>query len=79
MRDSREAYIASGCNMAFFSGNVCYWQVRTEDDGRALVDDPLFQAGLLHAFPCSNSITSSADPWFRLGWGGRLTIHRPEH
>jgi hypothetical protein len=50
MRDHLEAYIARGGNVAFFSGNVCFWQVRSEDDGRALVGwkmdfdkDPVFK------------------------------------
>jgi hypothetical protein len=37
MRDSLEAFIAAGGNVAFFSGNTCFWQVRSEDAGRALV------------------------------------------
>ena len=37
MRDSLERFIANGGNCAFFSGNVCAWQVRVEDAGRALV------------------------------------------
>lgn len=36
MRDNLEAYIAGGGNVAFFSGNTCCWQVRTEDKGQAL-------------------------------------------
>ncbi|MBY0460956.1 MAG: hypothetical protein K2V38_26855, partial [Gemmataceae bacterium] len=36
MRDALEKYIGKGGNVAFFSGNTCCWQVRTEDDGRAL-------------------------------------------
>ncbi|MCS1407786.1 MAG: hypothetical protein M2R45_00946 [Verrucomicrobia subdivision 3 bacterium] len=37
MRDHLESFIADGGNGAFFSGNdsIC-WQVRTEDQGRAL-------------------------------------------
>ena len=31
------SYIGAGGNVAFFSGNTCCWQVRSEDDGRALV------------------------------------------
>lgn len=49
MRDSLEAFIAKGGNAAFFSGNSVCWQVRTEDNGRALVcyksvyeQDPVF-------------------------------------
>lgn len=51
MRDHLEKYIADGGNVAFFSGNTCCWQVRTEENGRALAcwkqsfgDDPHFRA-----------------------------------
>src|SRR5262249_27921429 len=52
MRDHLEAFIASGGNVAFFSGNACFWQVRSADGGRALVGwkqdyqgDPLYAGG----------------------------------
>ncbi|MBX3180429.1 MAG: hypothetical protein KF886_24025 [Candidatus Hydrogenedentes bacterium] len=52
MRDHLEAFIAKGGNVAFFSGNTCCWQVRSEDAGRALVcwkenyfKDPVFATG----------------------------------
>lgn len=52
MRDNLEQYIADGGNVAFFSGNTCCWQVRSEDDGRALTCwkqwynvDPLYRQG----------------------------------
>jgi len=52
MRDHLEKYIADGGNVAFFSGNTCCWQVRSEDDGRALTCwkqcfnvDPLYRQG----------------------------------
>jgi hypothetical protein len=52
MRDNLERFIAEGGNVAFFSGNTCCWQVRSEDKGRALVcwkqafrDDPLYNSG----------------------------------
>ncbi len=52
MRDHLEAFIAGGGNVAFLSGNTCCWQVRSEDEGRALtcwkqayVLDPLFRTG----------------------------------
>ena len=52
MRDHLEAFIARGGNAAFFSGNTCCWQVRSEDEGRALtcwkqnyVQDPIFKTG----------------------------------
>jgi hypothetical protein len=34
MRDNLEAFIGEGGNVAFFSGNTCCWQVRSEDGGR---------------------------------------------
>ncbi len=50
MRDHLEKYIGDGGNVAFFSGNTCCWQVRTEDKGRALAcwkqsfgDDPHYK------------------------------------
>lgn len=52
MRDHLEAFIGNGGNVAFFSGNTCCWQVRSEEDGRALTcwkqaynQDPVFPAG----------------------------------
>ena len=50
MRDNLEAFIGKGGNVAFFSGNTCCWQIRTEDEGRAFSCwkqnyhlDPVFQ------------------------------------
>lgn len=37
MREHLEAFIQGGGNVAFFSGNTCCWQVRSEDEGSALV------------------------------------------
>ncbi|GAC1463462.1 MAG: hypothetical protein NVSMB9_00990 [Isosphaeraceae bacterium] len=37
MRDAVEGFVAAGGNAAFFSGNVCWWQTRFEDDARTLV------------------------------------------
>jgi hypothetical protein len=49
MRDHLEAFIGRGGNVAFFSGNTCCWQVRSEEGGRALTcwkqgfnQDPVF-------------------------------------
>lgn len=36
MRDHLEGFIGRGGHVAFFSGNTCCWQVRSEDGGRAL-------------------------------------------
>jgi hypothetical protein len=51
MRDHLEDFIAKGGNVAFFSGNTCCWQVRSEEQGRALVcwkqafaDDPVYKS-----------------------------------
>jgi hypothetical protein len=52
MRDNLEKFVSDGGNVAFFSGNTCCWQVRSEDNGRALAcwkqnfgDDPDYKAG----------------------------------
>jgi hypothetical protein len=52
MRDHLEAFIGQGGNVAFFSGNSVCWQVRSEDEGRALTcwkqayhSDPVYQTG----------------------------------
>lgn len=37
MRDAVDNFVNRGGNVAFFSGNCCYWQVRYEDDGRTMV------------------------------------------
>ena len=37
MRDYLEVFIQRGGNVAFFSGNTAFWQVRSESGGRALV------------------------------------------
>ncbi len=48
MRDAVEAFTGAGGNAAFFSGNTCYWQVRFDQDRRAMTchkygveDDPV--------------------------------------
>lgn len=55
MRDNLEKFIADGGNVAFFSGNTCCWQVRSENHGRALTCwkqwynvDPLFRSDSQH-------------------------------
>jgi hypothetical protein len=52
MRGSLEKFVEAGGNVAFFSGNVCCWQVRSEEGGRALVcwkqawkEDPYYLRG----------------------------------
>lgn len=71
MRDHLEAFIAAGGNVAFFSGNTCFWQVRSEDHGQALVSwkadfdkDPVYKTD---------------DHRFLTGmWSNRL-VRRPEN
>lgn len=49
-RDTIEAFVARGGNLAVFSGNTCYWKVRWEDAGETMIahkwkgeqDDPLW-------------------------------------
>ena len=71
MRNHLEAFIADGGNVAFFSGNTCCWQVRSEDKGRALTSwkqnyhsDPVFATG-------DHSLLSSL-------WSHHL-VNRPEN
>ncbi len=52
MRDNLEDFIAAGGNVAFFSGNSVCWQVRSEEEGRALTCwkqtfqmDPVYASG----------------------------------
>jgi hypothetical protein len=71
MRDALEKFIAAGGNVAFFSGNTCCWQVRSEEGGRAL-------ACWKQAY--------KADPWYAKGerkllstlWSHHL-VGRPEN
>ncbi len=51
MRDHLEGFIEEGGNVAFFSGNTCCWQVRSEEGGSALTcwkqnyhSDPVYGA-----------------------------------
>jgi len=37
MRDNVERFVEDGGNVAFLSGNTCYWQVRLEADGNTVV------------------------------------------
>jgi hypothetical protein len=55
MRDAVEAFIGRGGNVAFFSGNTAFWQVRLEDGGKKMVGykgrferDPLYGTDRQH-------------------------------
>ncbi len=70
MRDALDGFVAGGGNAAIFSGNTCFWQVRFDDDHRAMTcfkyradDDP---------------VVGTADERFLTGpWSDRR-IGRPE-
>jgi hypothetical protein len=71
MRDGLEKFIAAGGNVAFFSGNTCFWQVRSEDGGRALVSwkmdfdqDPVY---------------ATDDHRLLSGMWSTRSVHRPEN
>lgn len=71
MRDHLEKFIADGGNVAFFSGNTCCWQVRSEDKGRSLTcfkqafrEDPVF--------------TTKDHRLLSTTWGHHL-VNRPEN
>jgi N,N-dimethylformamidase beta subunit-like, C-terminal len=49
MRDHLENFVFNNRNIAFFSGNTCFWQVRVEDNGASLIcykgtSDPVFMS-----------------------------------
>jgi hypothetical protein len=70
MRDSLESFIENGGNVAFFSGNSVFWQVRSEDDGRALA---------CYKVPELDPVYSTNDRRFLTTvWPSRL-IGRPEN
>ena len=39
MRDNVERFVAAGGNVAFFSGNTCWWRTHVTDDATAIVSD----------------------------------------
>jgi hypothetical protein len=72
MRDTVDAHVARGGNVAFFAGNAVYWQVRYEDDGQTMV--------------CHKYVARENDPVMKTSDRSRLTniwsdplIGRPEN
>lgn len=63
MRANVEAARDAGVDLAFFSGNTCYWQIRLEDDNRTIVgykeaalsSDPILRDGN----PLNDSLTTT--------------------
>ncbi|MEQ1824729.1 MAG: N,N-dimethylformamidase beta subunit family domain-containing protein [Pirellula sp.] len=87
MRDNLEAYIEKGGNVAFFSGNTCCWQVRSEDNGQALTCwkqwynvDPMFRTDKQHLLSTAWSHHLIGRPENKLTgvgflWGGYHRSH----
>jgi hypothetical protein len=63
MRETLEAFVAGGGNLALFSGNVCWWRVTVEDDETSIACDKTVRPGETvpagHWFPAlpENGIT----------------------
>ena len=72
MRDHLEKFIGEGGNVAFFSGNTCCWQVRSEDGGKALTSwKQNYHSDPVYAERGSQATLSSL-------WSHHL-VHRPEN
>lgn len=71
MRNTVEAFIEAGGNVAFFSGNTAFWQVRIEDDGSAMV-------GYKYAFESDPVFGTDRQAELTSIWSDRL-IGRPEN
>lgn len=71
MRDALEDYITGGGNVAFFSGNTCFWQVRWEDAGDTMV---------CYKYDCAaDPILSTVDERFLSSIWSDYIIKRPEN
>ncbi|GAA4582001.1 hypothetical protein GCM10023194_15170 [Planotetraspora phitsanulokensis] len=89
MRDACEGFARRGGNIAFFSGNTCWWQIRVE--GRTMVchrdpltdpvDDPALTTVEWSSAPVSRPENSLTGVSFRNGagtWGPSMTLMREE-
>jgi hypothetical protein len=63
MRSNAESFIKSGKNVAFFSGNTCWWRVSVDSEGSAILCDKTIHEGDLIGF----------DQWCRFDPENRLT------
>lgn len=69
MRDAVEEFVRGGGNLAVFSGNTCWWQVRFEDGLRTMVcHRDAFTDPLARTDPARTTVEWSADP-----------VNRPEN
>ncbi len=87
MRDTLESWIGKGGNVAFFSGNTCCWQVRSEDSGTALTSwkqwynlDPIYatpQHALLSTLWSHHEVGRPENHLTGVGflWGGYHLSH----
>ncbi|HEY6347402.1 MAG TPA: N,N-dimethylformamidase beta subunit family domain-containing protein [Bryobacteraceae bacterium] len=72
MRDNLELFVANGGNAAFFSGNVCWWQIRLENNCRTVVcyKDPV----------CPDDVTDpEPDPILKTVYWYENPVLRPEN
>jgi len=72
MRDALEGYVAAGGNAAFFSGNAVCWQVRFEDEGRAMV-------AYKHDAPERDPVVGTPQAYLMTGLWSDREIGRPEN
>jgi hypothetical protein len=78
MRDNVEAFVANGGNVAFFSGNVCWWQVRFENNNRTMVcyktqDDPVPDRSLVTVNWPDAPVLRPGNSMVGVGWRTPLT------
>jgi hypothetical protein len=70
MRDTADAFVDAGGSWAIFSGNMCFWQVRFEDDfqtmvcykGRARTEDPVVGTDRAHTITTAWSLPAIGRP-----------------
>lgn len=71
MRDAVEGFAARGGNVAFFSGNTAFWQVRIEDGGRQMV---AYKAAV-----SEDPVMGTADERHNSGMWSHAATKRPEN
>jgi hypothetical protein len=69
MRDAVEGFVAAGGNVAFLTGNTCWWQFRLEDGGRTFV---------CYRDAAEDPQTGQRDDLVTVEWGS-APVNRPEN
>ena len=69
MRDAVEGWVGVGGNVAFLTGNTCWWQFRREDDGRTFV---------CYRDAAEDPMTGERDDLVTVEWGS-APVNRPEN